>query len=384
MAVLASPRDLQILHRKRPPPQQRKGTQSKEILQAFAKFPLDNAASCYRQRHFPPKRELGRCYHKHNTWPILGWIPPISNAPASKTKNYRFRAVTNRIQSATGMIVKPETKCDREMLHDSRLCRHFCELLGPNLCCDCTERRERLEVKKYEEIPDKQYLEKDPFTAFVSTHYSKYGRYFEEDSDEEVLVNEIDSDEEQWSDEGGTPRVKSAATVTKYTPPPSPGDSGYSSRVSFIRGLSRAQSCTQFRSLAFVPFIPPQREERIEAKLKEHRLRFSEKRQPSKVFTEKLNTFDASIASTLERLEERVELRDLIKGSRSNSRTVQPSTVGPVLMELKLINFTQYDKLGYGPTDISVPEKEVPVIEIQSCNLDEVFASKEILKATEQ
>ncbi|XP_031569079.1 uncharacterized protein LOC116303642 [Actinia tenebrosa] len=298
------------------------------------------------------------------------WFPLLSKQtdeqnPPQKLSTLRtnithFKPIKKRVSSATE--VGPKVICDRRyILDDSRLCRHFCELLGPNLCIDCTRLKERLDALRENEKPlASLHLERDPFTALVCSHY--YDKECENDeSDEEVIVSDL-SDHEDLDLDAEILRKQSPVSKVYFSAsPPGREDSGYSSRVSYIKDLTRPQSCASLlRSFPTTPSTPIRRE-----KTRVRETRTQDSLVPlSPTREESLDVY--GFTKTLEKLQKRKEVLGLDNKwprERVNSPKVswQKTPVEPILMELKLINFTQYDKLGYEPPPPE-PEPPEPVI----------------------
>lgn len=271
-----------------------------------------------------------------------------------RTNITHFKPIKKRVSSATNVC--PKVICDRRhVLEDSRLCRHFCELLGPNLCIDCTKLRERLDDLRENEKPIASlHLERDPFTALVSSHY--YDKECEnEESDEDVIVSDL-SDHEDLDHDAEILRKQSPVSKVYFSASPTGReDSGYSSRVSYIKDLTRPQSCgSLLRSVSTTPSTPIRREK---TRIRETRTLNSPVLSSTR--EESLDVY--GFTKTLEKLKKRQGVSGLGNKKESCPVAWRKTPVEPILMELKLINFTQYDKLGYEPPPPE-PEPPEPVI----------------------
>lgn len=285
------------------------------------------------------------------TTSILPVISRNLNYEGFSQKRMHFKTVKNRV-SSDSKTPSSNMVCSRRVtMQDDQLGRHFCELLGPQLCVDCIRARERVEaLKENEETPASFHLEREPFTALVASHLNKQRDLDEmtESFDDDSLNQDTDLDEL-------TNIQQSSRAVSKiiFSPsPPGTGDSGFSSRLSRIRGFTRAQSCSTIRN--FVPFSPLRRE-----KTHAPRIRKSTDSRtssgfgsPSRGLSREFSSDSFGFLSTIEKLQQRT---DQGRYEMDVSRAWSKTPVEPILMELRLINFTDYTELGYRPPE---PEPE--------------------------
>lgn len=235
------------------------------------------------------------------------------------------KKVYRRVPSAGGEV-RSRLLCERREGEGNETSRHFCELLGPNLCKECWKLVQRTEAFKEHRDRFPSELKrserfKDPFSQVISSH----DRKLEDNDSEEELFDETE-DEEFLST---SISAKKRSTIT------SPYDSGYSSRMSYIRSLSRTPSgevCPRVTSRS--------RYARGGARVHEDKREISPKN--GEVFTTPIwkNAY-------LAKLREIEPFREILTNTLHYPRKVRDAwrdlPIEPVLMDLKLINFTIYD-----------------------------------------
>lgn len=235
------------------------------------------------------------------------------------------KKIYRRVPSACGEV-RSKLLCERREGEGNKTSRHFCELLGPNLCKECWKLVQRMEAFKEHRDSFPSELKrsekfKDPFSQVISSH----DRKLEENDTEEELFDETE-DEEFIST---TISSRKRSTIT------SPNDSGYSSRMSYILSLSRTPSgdvCPRVTSRS--------RCTRGGARVQDDKREISPKN--TEVFTTPIwkNAY-------LAKLSEREPFREILTNTLHFPRKVRHAwrhlPVEPVLMDLKFINFTIYD-----------------------------------------
>lgn len=285
------------------------------------------------------------------------WISNRSNAESSFPRKMHLKVIKNRVTSA--LPTGQDALCDRrDSMQDVKLGRHFCELLGPRLCVDCIKASERIEaLKESKQEPSSFHLDREPFNAFVCSYLSK-----QHEEDESYTTFDNDSfNQEEFSDldELTNKELQSPHFVSKVILSPSPpgtGDSGFSSRVSRIRGLTRSQSCSFIRN--FTPFTPLRREKTQAPRVRGTPGSSDSRKSSGFVSLSREYSLDRyGFLSTIQKLHKR---SDMSRYEKDISRAWSKSPVEPVLMELKLINFTQYTDLGYEPPPVE-PEPQPQV-----------------------
>ena len=256
-------------------------------------------------------------------------FPKIEPGFLKNTKKIFSRVPSARVNARRRIL------CERrERDQSNSTCRHFCELLGPNLCKDCWKLVERSDaVKENRESCTSEMLKGDPFNSMIIALREK--RF--EDSDhesEEGMLNEAEDDEFIFN----FPSSRKHSSM-----PPSAQDSGYSSRMSYIRSLSRTPS-GDFHPRVRSPLTP--------SLLRERRSSQDEERDKD------ISTTTSHISSNLEstsiwknayltKLREREPFKKVLNNDLYYPCKVRHAwrdlPVEPVVMDLKLINFTIYD-----------------------------------------
>lgn len=235
------------------------------------------------------------------------------------------KKVYRRVPSAGGEV-RSRLLCERREGEGNETSRHFCELLGPNLCKECWKLVQRTEAFKEHRDRFPSELKrserfKDPFSQVISSH----DRKLEDNDSEEELFDETEDEE----------FISTSISAKKRSTIISPYDSGYSSRMSYIRSLSRTPSgevCPRVTSRS--------RYARGGARVHEDKREISPKN--GEVFTTPIwkNAF-------LAKLREREPFREILTNTLHYPRKVRHAwrdlPIEPVLMDLKLINFTIYD-----------------------------------------
>lgn len=235
------------------------------------------------------------------------------------------KKVYRRVPSAGGEV-RSRLLCERREGEGNETSRHFCELLGPNLCKECWKLVQRTEAFKEHRDRFPSELKrserfKDPFSQVISSH----DRKLEDNDSEEELFDETEDEE----------FISTSISAKKRSTITSPYDSGYSSRMSYIRSLSRTPSgevCPRVTSRS--------RYARGGARVHEDKREISPKN--GEVFTTSIwkNAY-------LAKLREIEPFREILTNTLHYPRKVRHAwrdlPIEPVLMDLKLINFTIYD-----------------------------------------
>lgn len=231
------------------------------------------------------------------------------------------KKVYSRVPSAAGNARR--LLCERrERDQGNSTCRHFCELLGPNLCKECWKLVQRTDAFKEHRInsyPSEFKRDKDPFSAMIASREKR----IEYNESEEEIVDETEDEDSLYT----------SRKLSSKTPPQ---DSGYSSRMSYIRSLSRTPSGD----------ICP----RVTSRSKVTRTAVNER----EISAAKNGRRSSEVESTpiwknayLAKLRERELFKDILTSNLHYPRTLRHAwrdlPVQPVLMDLKLINFTIYD-----------------------------------------
>lgn len=257
-------------------------------------------------------------------------LPKIEPGFLKNTKRIFSRVPSARVNASRRIL------CERrEGEQISPTCRHFCELLGPNLCKDCWKLTERSDaIREHSDCrPNELQRGIDPFSVMIA---SREKRTDYSESEEEIL------------DEAEDEEFISKSSITRKSPS---RDSGYSSRMSYIRSLSRTPSgdfCPRFRP----PLRPSTRAGR---------------RTVDDEFDKDISGNTCGITSNQEstpiwknayltKLREKGAFKEVL-----NSLYYPPKLrhawkdlpVQPVVMDLKLINFTIYDGSPLNQREIS-------------------------------
>lgn len=145
-------------------------------------------------------------------------------------RGFYAKKIYSRVPSATG-DARSKLLCERrERSGGNSTCRHFCELLGPNLCKECWKLLQRADALKEHRVRNARELKsgKDSFSAMIAAREKR----IEDNDSEEDTLDETEDEEFIFQSMGS--RKTSSMT--------SPQDSGYSSRMSYIRSLSTTPS----------------------------------------------------------------------------------------------------------------------------------------------
>ena len=252
-------------------------------------------------------------------------FPKIEPSFLKNTKKIFSRVPSGRVSTRRKIL------CERrERDQSNSTCRHFCELLGPNLCKDCWKLVERSDaVKENRESYASEMLKGDPFHSVIIASREK--RIEDSESEEEILDG---TEDDEFI-------FKSSSSRKRSSMPPSAHDSGFSSRMSYIRSLSRTPS-GDFHPRVRSPLTPSTRERKISQ---------DDERDKD------ISTTTSHIASNLEstpiwknayltKLREREPFKKVLNNlyyPRKVRHAWRDLPVEPVVMGLKLINFTIYD-----------------------------------------
>lgn len=236
-------------------------------------------------------------------------------------RGFYAKKIYSRVPSATGNS-RSKLLCERRKRsgQGNTTCRHFCELLGPNLCKECWKLLQRADALKEHRASDARELKsaKDSFSAMIA---AREKRIEDNDSEEDILD---ETEDEEFVFQSISPRKTSSMTP--------PQDSGYSSRMSYIRSLSTTPSGD------FCPRVTSR------SKFTRGNVRNSgdERRVSAKEATPPIwkNAY-------LAKLREKEPFRDILTNSLHYPRKLRHAwrdlPVEPVVMDLKFINFTIYD-----------------------------------------
>ena len=236
-------------------------------------------------------------------------------------RGFHAKKIYSRVPSATGNA-RSKLLCERRERsgQGNTTCRHFCELLGPNLCKECWKLLQRADALKEHRASNARELksDKDSFSAMIAARDKR----MEDNDNEEDMLDETE-DEEFISQSIGSRKTSS------MTPPQ---DSGYSSRMSYIRSLSTTPSGD---------FCP-----RVTSRSKFTRGNVKNSGDERKVFAKEASQPIWQNAY-LAKLREKEPFRDILTNSLHYPRKLRHAwrdlPVEPVVMDLKFINFTIYD-----------------------------------------
>ena len=236
-------------------------------------------------------------------------------------RGFHAKKIYSRVPSATGNA-RSKLLCERRERsgQGNTTCRHFCELLGPNLCKECWKLLQRADALKEHRASNTRELKsgKDSFSAMIAARDKR----IEDNDSEEDMLDETE-DEEFISQSIGSRKTSS------MTPPQ---DSGYSSRMSYIRSLSTTPSGD------FCPRVTS-------------RSKFTRGNVRNSGDERKVSAKEASQPiwqnAYLAKLREKEPFRDILTNSLHYPRKLRHAwrdlPVEPVVMDLKFINFTIYD-----------------------------------------
>ena len=235
-------------------------------------------------------------------------------------RGFYAKKIYSRVPSATG-DARSKLLCERrERSGGNTTCRHFCELLGPNLCKECWKLLQRADALKEHRVRNARELKsgKDSFSAMIAAREKR----IEDNDSEEDTLDETEDEEFIFQSIGS--RKTSSMT--------SPQDSGYSSRMSYIRSLSTTPSGD------FCPRVTS-------------RSKFTRGNVRNSGDERSVSAKEASPPiwknAYLAKLREKEPFRDILTNSLHYPRKLRHAwrdlPVEPVLMDLKFINFTIYD-----------------------------------------
>jgi len=243
-------------------------------------------------------------------------------------RGFYAKKVYSRVPSATGNA-RSKLLCERRERSDqgNTTCRHFCELLGPNLCKECWKFLQRADALKEHRAsyPREMKSGKDSFSAMIAAR----DKGIEYNDSEEEILNDAEDEEFIFQSMG-------SRKTNSMTPPQ---DSGYSSRMSYIRSLSRTPSGD------FCPRVTSRckfTRGNVRTSDYERRVSANNQRRPSDVESTPIwrNAY-------LAKLREKEPFRDILTNSlhypRKSRHAWRGLPVEPVVMDLKFINFTIYD-----------------------------------------
>lgn len=235
-------------------------------------------------------------------------------------RGFYAKKIYSRVPSATG-DARSKLLCERrERSGGNTTCRHFCELLGPNLCKECWKLLQRADALKEHRVRNARELKsgKDSFSAMIAAREKRI-----EDNDSEEDTHDETEDEEFIFQSIGSRKTSSMT---------SPQDSGYSSRMSYIRSLSTTPSGD------FCPRVTS-------------RSKFTRGNVRNSGDERSVSAKEASPPiwenAYLAKLREKEPFRDILTNNLHYPRKLRHAwrdlPVEPVLMDLKFINFTIYD-----------------------------------------
>lgn len=235
-------------------------------------------------------------------------------------RGFYAKKIYSRVPSATG-DARSKLLCERrERSGGNTTCRHFCELLGSNLCKECWKLLQRADALKEHRVRNARELKsgKDSFSAMIAAREKR----IEDNDSEEDTLDETEDEEFIFQSIGS--RKTSSMT--------SPQDSGYSSRMSYIRSLSTTPSGD------FCPRVTS-------------RSKFTRGNVRNSGDERSVSAKEASPPiwknAYLAKLREKEPFRDILTNSLHYPRKLRHAwrdlPVEPVLMDLKFINFTIYD-----------------------------------------
>lgn len=237
------------------------------------------------------------------------------------------KKVFNRVPSAT-RNARNKILCERrEREQGNSTCRHFCELLGPNLCKECWKLAQRTDALKEQRVGYPSELKssgKDAFSAMIASRENRRIEY--NDSEEEILV---ETEDEEFILKSSSSRKASSRSQ----------DSGYSSRMSYIQSLSRTSSGE------FCPRVTSRSKFTrggVKSSDVEREVSANNQRRPSEVESAPIWE-NAYLAKLREREAFRKVLTKNLRYPRNVRHAWRDLPVEPVVMDLKLINFTIYD-----------------------------------------
>lgn len=258
-------------------------------------------------------------------------LPHITPGFLKNTKKISSRVPSARVNARSRIL------CERrERNQGNSACRHFCELLGPNLCKDCWKLAERSDaVKEHRNSCQSDVLiprGKDPFSVMIASR--DHEKRIEYNESEEEFLDE--TEDEEFISKSPTSGRKRSSVILSHDR----HDSGYSSRMSYIRSLSRTPSgdfCPRSKS----PLKPSTREGTI---LDDERQR--EIPASTDEITSKVDPTPIWKNAYLTKLREREAFKDVLNNlylPLKMRHAWRELPVTPVVMDLKLINFTIYD-----------------------------------------
>ena len=241
-------------------------------------------------------------------------------------RQFYAKRIINRVKSNSGNRRNSSICHRKERNEASSTCRYCCELLGPNLCKDCSKLFQRNDAVREFRYKYPREMEnpaaRDPFHLFIASREKQAEC---NDSEEEVFE---ETEDEEFGSMPATPRQTPVVSPWRH-------DSGYTSRMSYIRSLSRTPSAC-FR-------------DNVESASKQKRHVISTGQSELRTFSDRDRALESTamrknvyIAKLRERKGFKNVLQDLYdpRGVRHAWKSLP---VEPVEMELKFINFTIYD-----------------------------------------
>ena len=255
--------------------------------------------------------------------------------------------------------------CDRrEKFGDEKFSRHYCELFGPDLCKDCSKNFVQTDLlSEYHAADYTNKVSVDPFTIFVRWNSNKEDYHSEESSDDEsdIFINELADNEELTASENPSPTLQNKVWQDiPSTPAQDSGiDSCSSSRLGRIRSLVNTENFPRYKDLsrqntAFCGEYVRRRENRIPTSRESTALGDRGRGNTGRL----LKDMRAPSSNTNTSPVRRVSVNRHLMSSHAKSLAALYSygyplkskkdwvklPVQPILMDLKLINFTSYDK----------------------------------------
>lgn len=236
-------------------------------------------------------------------------------------RGFYAKKIYSRVPSPTGNA-RNKLLCERRERsgQENSTCRHFCELLGPNLCKECWKLLQRTDALMEHRASNALGLKsgKDSFSALIAAR----DRTIEDNDSEEEILDETEDEEFIFQSIG-------SRKTSSITPPQ---DSGYSSRMSYIQSLSRTPSGD------FCPRVTSR------SKFTRGSARNSDDERGVSVKVESSPIWKNAY---LAKLREKEPFRDILTSSLHYPKKLRYAwrdlPVEPVVMDLKFINFTIYD-----------------------------------------
>lgn len=271
---------------------------------------------------------------------------PSGTLPQNE-RRFHAKRVYSRVPSASGNA-RSQLLCERrERDQGDSTCRHFCELLGPNLCKECWKLVQRTDsfMEHRDSFPSElKSGGNDSFSAMVALHEKRRIEY--NDSEEEIL--DETEDEEFISKSIGSRKASLMSS-------PHGQDSGYSSRMSYIRSLSRTPSgdfCPRVMSRSKITRGGAKTSADDEREVLANNHRRSSEVESTTIWK------NAYLAKLREREPFREILTKNLRYPRKLRHAWRDLSVEPVVMDLKFINFTIYDGTRLNEREVTKNAKE--------------------------